>query len=97
MIVVREILSQTQMKRNQEIFGDTLLYPVILSDCPGSKRGVFYILVVDLILRSALVVFILLRSSNYHYNKGPVCYLFLSFLSFGPASKVPKLTHYEVV
>ena len=41
-----------------------------MSNCPGPKRGFFYILIVDLISRSTLVLFSLLGAINYHYNKG---------------------------
>ena len=43
-----------------------------MSDWPGPERGVFCIEIVDLISRSALVGFSLLRASNYYYRKGPV-------------------------
>ena len=41
-------------------------------DCPGTERGVFCILTVDIIPISTLVLFSMLRASNYDYNKGPV-------------------------
>ena len=43
-----------------------------MSDCPGPERSVFYILIADLISKSALVLFILLYAKNYHYSKGPL-------------------------
>ena len=43
-----------------------------MRDWPGHECGVFYILIIDLILRSVLVVFSLLHGSNYHYKKVPV-------------------------
>ena len=49
---------------------NTLLYPVSMIDCPGPEHGIFCISVVDTILKSALVLFSMLRASNYHYNKG---------------------------
>ena len=51
---------------------NTLLYPVSVVNFPGPERGVFCILIVNLISRSAPLVFSLLRAINYHYNKGPV-------------------------
>ena len=41
-------------------------------NCSRPERGVFFIYTVDIIPRSALVVFSLLRAINYHYNKRPV-------------------------
>ena len=46
-----------------------------MSNLPIPKRGVFCISIVDIILRSSLVVFILLDKSNYHHNKGPFWYV----------------------
>ena len=43
-----------------------------MSNCPGPELVVFCIAIVDLILRSAVVVFSLLHASNYYYRKGPV-------------------------
>ena len=39
---------------------------------PRPERGVLCISIVDIISKSALVLFSLLCASNYHYNKGPV-------------------------
>ena len=75
MIVVREILTHIKITWLQEIFGNELLYPVSLRDCPGLERGIFCISIVDTILRRDLVVFSLLRARNYYCNKGPVCYI----------------------
>ena len=49
------------------ILGNTLLLKTSVSDCPGSERDVFIIAIVDLISRSALVLFSLLCVS-YYYN-----------------------------
>ena len=46
------------------------MYPISVSGCPGPECGIFCILIVDLIFRSALVLFSLLLARNYHYNKG---------------------------
>ena len=70
--VTRKIFNQTKIAWIQVIFGNTLLYPVSLSNCPGPERGVLCISIVDIISRSTLVVFSLLRAINYHYNKGPL-------------------------
>ena len=43
-----------------------------MSDWPGPECGVFCLLIVDIIPRSVLVLFSLLRAINYHCNKGPV-------------------------
>ena len=48
------------------------MYPVSVIDCPGTERGLFCISIIDLVLRSALIFFSLLRASNYHYNKEPL-------------------------
>ena len=49
----------------------------IISDSPGPERDIFSILIVDLISRSTLVRFILLRVS---YNlTGFVCYVYLVY------------------
>ena len=49
-----------------------LLYQVSVRNLPGPEHGVFYISIIDLILRSELVLFSLLRASNYKYNKAPL-------------------------
>ena len=72
MIVDRYNFNQKQIDWIPVISGNTLLYPVSVRDCPGPKRGVFCILILDLISRSALVLLILLCASNYRYNKGPL-------------------------
>ena len=56
-----------------------ILYPVSVSNCLGPDHGIFCILIIDLILRSALVVFSLLRACNYHDNKGTFCNLMLLY------------------
>ena len=48
------------------------MYPVSVSDCPRPERGVFCILIVDIIFKSALVLLSLLCARNYQYKKGPV-------------------------
>ena len=48
------------------------MHPTSVRYCPGPEHGVFYISIVDIILRSALVGFSLLRASNYYYRKGQV-------------------------
>ena len=39
------------------------------------ERGVFFISIIDIISRSALVGFSLLHDINYCYRKGGVCYV----------------------
>ena len=41
-----------------------------MGDCPIPERGVFCISIVDLISKTALVLFSLLCAINYHYKKG---------------------------
>ena len=48
------------------------MYPISVSDFPGTECGVFCISIIGLISRSALVVFSLLCASNDYYKKGPV-------------------------
>ena len=55
------------------------MYQVSVSNCPGTECGVFCISIFDIISWSALVLFILLRASKYHYNKGD-CLLRISVL-----------------
>ena len=43
--------------------------PISVSDFPGPERGVFCISIVDLILRSTLVAFTMLRASDYYVRK----------------------------
>ena len=57
----------------QVFLGNALLYPVSVSNCPGPERVVFCISIVDIIPRSTLVVFSMLRAINYYYYRGPVC------------------------
>ena len=70
--MVRLILNQTEIDRLQVNYGNPLLYPVIVSNLPSPGRGIFCISIVDLISKITLVLFSLLRESNYNYNKGPV-------------------------
>ena len=56
-----------------------LLYPVSVSNFPGPERGIFCILIVDLIYISALECFSLLLARNYHYNKGRLKFEFIKF------------------
>ena len=79
MIVVRYILNQAQITWLQVIFVNTLLYPISMSNCLGPECGVFCISIVNLILRSVLVVFSLVSAINYHYNKGPPIMEFFKF------------------
>ena len=51
-------------------------------NCPGPEHGVFSIYIFDLISRSDLVVFSLIRARNYHYNKGHVCYVFPFYIQY---------------
>ena len=51
------------------------MYPISVSDCPGPERGVFYILIVDIILRITLEGFNLLDEKNYYGRKVPACYV----------------------
>ena len=51
-----------------------------MRNCPGTERGVLCIAIVDIISRSSLVGFSLLRASDYYYRKGPVFYV-LDFCS----------------
>ena len=51
---------------------NTQLYPVSVRNCPRPEYAVFYILIIDIILRSALVLFSLLCEINDHYNKGNI-------------------------
>ena len=48
------------------------MYPVSFSDLPIPVHGVLFILIVDIISKSALLLFSLLCAIKYHYNKGPV-------------------------
>ena len=65
-----KISTQTKISWIQLIFGNTLLYPVSVSNLPEPERGIFCILIVDIIFRSTLVVFSLLRASNYQEKMG---------------------------
>ena len=77
------------------IFANTLLHPASVRNCPGSELGIFCISIVDIILRSVLVVFGLLRASNYHYNSGPICYV-LPFYSTVSYQYCSYLYHREI-
>ena len=62
----------------QEIFGTwlqvnyskPLLYPVSVRNFPSPERGVFCILIVDIISKRSQVLFSLLCVRNYHYKRG---------------------------
>ena len=82
LIFVREILTQTWTAWFQVIFENILLYPVSVSYWVGPDCGIFCILIVDIILRSSLLDFSLLRAINYHCNKGPICYVLPLYIQF---------------
>ena len=58
---------------------NTLLYPTGVSDSPGPARDIFSIAIVDLIFRSALVRFNILRPSYYYNTTRLVCYVYLVY------------------
>ena len=49
-----------------------MLHPVSVSNFTGPKRGVFCILIINMIPINTLVVFSLLCESNYHYSRGSI-------------------------
>ena len=59
-----------------EILGNTLLQPTNVSDCSGPELDVFSIVIVDLILRSAVVWFSQLCAKYYYNLTGLVCYVY---------------------
>ena len=71
-IVMIQIFNQTETDRLEVNYGNALLYTVSVIDCLRPGSSVLCILIVDIILKSALILFSLLRVSNYHYNKGPL-------------------------
>ena len=52
------------------------MYPITVRNCLGPEHGMFSIAIDDLILRSALLGFSLLRTSYYYEIKGLVCYVY---------------------
>ena len=58
------------------------MYPISVSDFPEPEGGVFCVFIVDLISRSVLVGFSLLRASNYNYRKRCVCYVLPYYSQF---------------
>ena len=50
-----------------------------MRDFPGPERGILCILIIDIISKSALVLFSLLRASNYYYNKGALKVEFIKY------------------
>ena len=66
-ILVKYILTQIKISWIRVNYGDPLLYPVSVSNCPSPERGVFCIFIVDLISKRALMFFSLVRARNYHY------------------------------
>ena len=63
-IAVMEIVPQIEIDWLQLIFGNALLQPISVRNCTGPERVVFCILIFDIIPRSALVGFSLLRATN---------------------------------
>ena len=57
--------------RLQVNYGNPLLYPVSVSDCTSPERVVFCISIVDLISKSAVVLFTLLCARKNHFEKAP--------------------------
>ena len=72
LIVVRYILNQTKTAWIQVFLGNPLMCPVSVGDLTRPERGVFYIFIVYIISKSALILSSILRASNHHYNKGPL-------------------------
>ena len=83
-----------------------------MSDFPGTERGVSCISILDIISRSALVLFSLLRASNYHYSKGHVivdnidiltihgglsCIIFLQSIFLRRVINVDFISIYDIV
>ena len=52
-------------------------------DCPWTERDVFSVAIIDLILRSSLVGFSLLRASYYYNLTGLVCYVYSVYNLWG--------------
>ena len=73
MIVVSQILNQVQIYRLQVDYRNQLLYSVSVINCPSSEHGVLCILIVDIVSKSALVLFTLLSARNNHFEKAPCC------------------------
>ena len=84
--MVREILTQKYITWLQVILGNTLLYQVSVSDCPGLACGIFCILIVDLVSRRALVVFSLLRAHNITTTRGLYVMYFFSTVNIATVS-----------
>ena len=59
-----------------------------MSNCPEPEHSVLYIAIADLISRSALVGFSLLRAMDYYYRKGPAYYVLMFYgqYSYGELS-----------
>ena len=82
LIVVREIKNRIWFSLIQVNFRNTLLYPTSVRNCPRLERGIFYILIIDLTLRSAPVGFSLLCAIKYYYKKGPFCYVLTFYIHY---------------
>ena len=69
-----------------------------MSNCPGPECGVFCILIVGIISRSALVLFSMLCARNYYYRKEPVFYVltFYSNYLYGELSIFSYLYYCEI-
>ena len=59
------------------ILGNPLLQQVSVINFPGPECCVFCIFIFDLISKSTLALYNLLRASNYQYNKGPLKFKFI--------------------
>ena len=60
------IMNQTQTDGLQVTYDNTLLYSVSLSNFPSPGCGMLWILIIDIISKSAVVLFTLLSASKYH-------------------------------
>ena len=53
-----------------------------MSNLPGPEHGIFYIAIIDLNLKSALVGSSLLCDSDWYYSKGPACYVLIIYSQY---------------
>ena len=80
--MVREISTQIKTTWIQLIFGNALLQPTSVRKCPGPEYVVFCIEIVDITFIRSLAGFSLLRSMDYYYRKGPVCYILMFYSQY---------------
>ena len=85
--MVSYILNFTLIDRLEVNYGNTLQYSFSVRDCPSPENGMLCIWIVDIILKSAVVLLYQWRASKHHIKKSP-CYSWAYFVQDNTLSNI---------